>query len=347
MTNDRLADVIEGLDNQSRVINDRLAAVIEGVDNQSRLINDRLAAVIEGVDNQSRQINDRLKVTRTQSDLIDLPDLPIIHVGFAHSGTTSLQENIFSKRTDLFYAGVPYAGVRGDLGGIFSLVKYREPGRYDSAATTALAAELIFRRMHAGQRLVISDETLVDQPAIYYTPPMMHVALIAERLRALFGPARVLFTLRNPLHTVVSTYLTLKRNYAALANRDIEPFEQWFAGNLTQERNLFLCNLDPSLAIRKYELVFGEGQVNVLPLELLTRQGIGAYLCRLGEIMGLEFSPSEIDGYVARNVSQKHDILLTAEQRETIHNRSAAGNAWVAQRFGLPLAQYGYPMASV
>jgi hypothetical protein len=102
-----------------------------------------------------------------------------MHVGFAHSGTTSLQENIFSKRTDLFYAGVPY----GDLGGIFSWVKYREPRRYDSAATTALAAELIFGRMHAGQRLVISDETLLDQPAIYYTPAMMHVALIAERIR--------------------------------------------------------------------------------------------------------------------------------------------------------------------
>jgi hypothetical protein len=47
---------------------------------------------------------------------------PIIHPGFAHSGTTSLQENIFSQRRDLLYCGIPY----GELGGLFSWIKYQE-----------------------------------------------------------------------------------------------------------------------------------------------------------------------------------------------------------------------------
>ena len=40
----------------------------------------------------------------------------IIHVGFAHSGTTSLQQNLFLRRSEFLYCGLPY----GEIGGIFS-----------------------------------------------------------------------------------------------------------------------------------------------------------------------------------------------------------------------------------
>jgi hypothetical protein len=266
--------------------------------------------------------------------------LPILHIGFAHSGTTSLQENIFSRRSDLFYAGIPY----GELGGIFSWVKYREPEHYDRAATAALCQDLIFSKMQPGQRPVITDETLVEQPAIYYTPAMMPVGMIAERLRDLFGPAIVLFTLRNQYRYVLSLYSVLKRNYAALANREIEPFASWFAGNQTQVRNLFLRNLDPSHAVRVYERVFGPEAVHVLPLELLTRDGTGAYLDRLGAISDLAFTDIETAAYPARNPSPAHDIVLSDEQRALIRQRAGSGNTYVAERFRLPLADLGYPL---
>jgi hypothetical protein len=268
--------------------------------------------------------------------------LPIIHVGFAHSGTTSLQENIFSKRSDIFYAARPYGG----LGGIFSRIKCQEPQLYDADATARGCEALIFDKMRANQddrRIVISDETLVDQPAIYYTPAMMPVALVAERLRALFGEALILFTIRNQLRSVISNYLVLKANYAALANRTIEPFDAWFAGNLGQVRNLFLRNLDLSLAIKAYQTMFGAHAVQVLPLELLLREGTAAYLGRLSQITGLEISHADVAGYVARNASPPHDIVLTSEQCDIIHRRSAAGNVFVAEHFGLPLRDFGYP----
>lgn len=92
-----------------------------------------------------------------------IPDRPpIIHVGFAFSGTTSLQQNLLSRRADIFYAGIPYS----DLGGVFSWIKYQEPDQYDPAAAARLCKELIFDRMSADQRLVLSDETFVEQPAI-------------------------------------------------------------------------------------------------------------------------------------------------------------------------------------
>jgi hypothetical protein len=267
-------------------------------------------------------------------------DVPIIHVGFAHSGTKSLQQNIFSVRPDLFYVGIPYE----ELGGIFSGIKYLEPEAYSYAATSRHCRELIFSKMRPDQRLVISDETLVEQPAIYYTPPPMPISMIAQRLRALFGSAIVLFTLRNQLHYVISDYLILKANYATLANQIIEPFDAWFAGNQSQTRNLFLRNLDPSRAIKVYQRVFGAEAVRVLPLELLQRHGTATYLDHLGEMTGLEFSAAEAEAYVARNTSPPHGIVLTEEQREIIHRHAMEGNAFVAETFKLPLRDFGYPM---
>ena len=267
------------------------------------------------------------------------PSGAIIHVGFAHTGTTSLQQNIFSKRSDIFYAGIPYS----DLGGIFSNIKYHDHEHYDAPNTSRLCNELIFNKMRSVQRLVLSDETFVDQPAIYYTPAMMPIRVIAERLRAQFGRSTVLFTLRSQYSSVISNYLVLKNNYERLANRKIEPFDAWFAGNLTQVRNLFLRNLDPSHAIDVYRNVFGADAVQVLPLEFISQQGVKAYLDHLSRISGFEFSSAEIRGYVARNASPPHDIVLDDKQRAVIRRRSSAGNALVAKLFNLPLRDLGYP----
>jgi hypothetical protein len=264
----------------------------------------------------------------------------VIHVGFGHSGTTSLQQNIFSKRSDLFYAGVPY----GSVGAIFSPVKYLEPERYDHILMARLCDKLIFRKMSRSQGLIISDETLVDQPAIYYTPSMMPIKMIAERLHRLFGQCLVLLTLRNQYQYVLSNYSVLKTNYASLANRQIEPFDTWFRGNRTQVRNLFLRNLDPSYVIKAYQSVFGADAVHVLPLELLSQHGARAYLDRLGQIIGREFSSVEVENYVAHNVSTPNDLILSDEQRTIIHNAASAGNAFVADQFKEPLRDYGYPM---
>jgi len=267
--------------------------------------------------------------------------LPLIHVGFCHSGTKSLQKNIFSRRPEFFYAGIPY----DTLGGIFSAIKYQEAEHYSGdTAVSQWCDEFIFAKMRPEKRLVISDETLVEQPEIYFTPAMMPVRTIAERLRARFGPSLILFTLRNQYHYVVSNYLVLKKNYADLANRGIEPFDEWFAGNLSQQRNLFLRNLDPSHAIKLYQSVFGKEAVHVLPLELLLHRGTGAYLGCLGRIVDLSFSEVDVESYVAYNRSPAHSIVLSKEQRSIICQRSAIGNAFVAKEFKLPLRDFGYPL---
>jgi Sulfotransferase family len=327
----------------------------------------------------------------------------ILHVGFCHSGTTSLRKNLLERRDELFYCGQPY-GVRG---GIFSDIKYKPDyplysrswaispnavrwtwggtGRWRyRRRIEELCRSYIFEQASRHQSVTVSDETFVDQPEIYYTPSMMPVHTIAERLRSFFPDADILFTTRNQLNYVVSSYLNLKRNYALLAQRPIEPFDRWFEGNHTQVANLFLRNLDYSQAIRTYIDVFGRDSVFVLPLELLLHDGVREYLERLGSFLKINIGDDDITHYRAvwnRRMTMREDVFveaaceeprfrelydefmanangaeemhsaparvsLSASQIANIRERVATGNEFIAQEFRLPLRTFGYPMTA-
>jgi hypothetical protein len=303
----------------------------------------------------------------------------IIHPGFGHSGTTSLQDNVFSQRSDLLYRGVPY----NELGGIYSAIKYRDEQTYDSTWVYAEMQRLGFGDATSERVLVLSDETFIEQPEIYYTPAMMPVSVIAQRLRELVPDSVILFTLRNQFDYVVSCYFNLKRNYAVLNSRPIESFEEWFDGQFSQDRNLFLRNLDYSRAIAVYAQIFGAESIRVLPIEIAPRHGVRTYLKTLGEQLQIAVDEADVERFSKvrnRRANEFEDdilnlwpdrrfrefwrnlerivgrdalapigrapaitITLTEQQRENIANRCAKGNRWIESEFGCTLREFGYP----
>jgi hypothetical protein len=304
----------------------------------------------------------------------------LIHVGFAHSGTTSLQQNFFARRRDIFFCTSV-----ANYGGIFSSLKYEEDWSVVERKVKSLCKRHIWAEIPPHQNLVLSDENLIEQPEIYYTPPKMPISLIAQRLKHFFPNARILFTLRNQLEYVVSCYLNLKRNYAHLSNRNIEDFNEWFAGNLTQIANLYLRNLDYSRAIAMFVNTFGKDAVAALPLESLGRLGPKAYLQCIGDLLGIEISEQDIENFQPirnRRMSSLEDTMLTHshdpafrslhdslanamgpaglrewldageranvslsdEQIAAIRRRCADGNLYLEREFGLDLSALGYPM---
>jgi hypothetical protein len=305
--------------------------------------------------------------------------LAIIHPGFGHSGTTSLQDNVFSQRGDLLYRRVPY----NELGGIYSAIKYQDEQTYDSTWVYAEMQRLGFGEATPERVLVLSDETFIEQPEIYYTPTMMPVSVIARRLQEFVSHSVILFTLRNQFDYVVSCYFNLKRNYALLNGRPIESFEEWFDGQFSQDRNLFLRNLDYSRAITVYAQTFGAESIRVLPIEIAPRDGARAYLQMLGEQLQITIDEADVERFSKvrnRRANEFEDdilnlwpdrrfrefwgnlerivgrdalapigrepattITLTEQQREKIANRCAKGNRWIESTFGCTLRQFGYP----
>jgi hypothetical protein len=304
----------------------------------------------------------------------------LIHVGFCHSGTTSLQQNFFSSRRDIFYCTSV-----AEYGGIFSYLKYEEDCALVERRVDELCRQYIWANIKPDQNLVLSDETLVEQPEVYYTPQKMPIGLVAQRLKYAFPDARILFTLRNQFEYAVSCYLNLKRNYAQFANRSIEDFDAWFAGNLTQMANLYLRNLDYSRAIAIFANIFGRDAITVLPLESLAALGTKAYLGRVSELIGIEITDGDVENFRPiknRRISGLEDAILThwndpayrslhdslaaaigparlrelldaaepakialnKDQIAVIRRRCANGNLSLEQEFGLDLSALGYPL---
>jgi hypothetical protein len=300
-----------------------------------------------------------------------------IHVGFTNTGTTSLQLNFFSRRTDIFYAGEPYH----ERGGIFSNLRYVEDFKYDEPYISLACHEQIFTR-NEGKIVVVSDETLCDSPQLYFAPYILPRDVIALRLFRLFQPAKIIFTIRSQEEYVSSMYLNVKRNFAFLSRMPVPPLTRWYRGMLSQLRCHYLQNLNFYEVITVYEQIFGRENILVLPLEQLIVDGPRSYLQTLCDFLGLGLSDEDIDYYrKPRNVQNMAGELLTDdrfftiysafeqefgrervqdfldqggraiavlddEDRADLRSRVASGNWLLAERYDLDLKRYGYAMAA-
>lgn len=306
-------------------------------------------------------------------------DRVLLHVGYGHAATTSLQLGFFPHRPDLCYLGTPYR----EAGGLFSYIKYLEDAATDPAEMYRLCRDHVYAHPdRAGRPLVVSDETFLETPEVYYAPRLLPPDVVAARLRRYFPTARVLFTVRSQFDYVRSMYFNLKRNYGFLAGMPVPPFAEWWDGMHTQVRCLRLLNLDYSRAVRVYAEAFGRENVMVLPLEELIARGPEAYLGRLCGFLDIPLGRADADqfrrphntrmsvvearaadliaarhaGPVVRDAldnptlaelaaaAPKLDLEFGEGVREQIRNQVAAGNRWLAGAFDLPLAEYGYPV---
>ncbi|MFO0796780.1 MAG: hypothetical protein U0804_04830 [Gemmataceae bacterium] len=308
-------------------------------------------------------------------------DRVILHVGFAHSATTSLQYEFFGARDDVFYTGLPYA----EAGGFFSHLKFTDDHLLDPAEMLRLCRDTVYAHpARRGRPVVVSDEMLTEPPEVYYHPHLLPGAQVAARLKRFFPAARVVFTFRRQPEYVESMYFNLKRNHAYLAGMPVPPFHEWWDGvTRTQVRGPYLLNLDYAPLVRVYADLFGPENVLVLPLEELKARGTAAYLGRLCDFLGLPLRPADVarfrrprnermtvvEARVADLIAARHEaagvrravgnehlaglagdaarvsVRLGDDVLAEIARAVADGNRWLADAFGLPLAEWGYAVA--
>ena len=307
-------------------------------------------------------------------------DRVTLHVGFAHSATTSLQADFFPARDDLYYPGLPYA----EAGGFFSYLKYTEDHILDPDLMLRLCRDCVYGAPGRRDRpVVVSDETLTEPAEVYYHAHVLPGPQVAARLKRYFPTARVGFTTRRQPDYVASMYFNIKRNHAFLAGMPVPPFDEWWHGTMrTQARGPYLLNLDYAPLVRVYAELFGRENVLVLPLEELTSRGPRAYLGRLCDFLGVPLRDADLDRFqrprngrmsvvealAAELLAARHHAApvrealsnealaglagqaaptrldLSSEVAAEIHSLTAPGNRWLAETFGLPLGEWGYPV---
>jgi hypothetical protein len=300
----------------------------------------------------------------------------IIHIGVVKTGTTTLQNNVFSNLPGVLNIGRPYASERWEQAA--RSLRDDDDLEFLRIGFERMAAEAIAEAERHGKTLVLSDET--------FTRPT-YQGLVAHRLSKAFPQARVLITIRSQFDLIVSYWVAhgreLKRVPAPYSGRHIS-FDDWFEFQLSTRNGLF-SRFDVMRLVQTYEAAFGAGRVDVLLFEemvfavsdyanrlgrlldadstliadLLTKppanprpsaarvryQAIRSWLLPgrsfVGFLPGKDWLRQIVNRYMDDSGRLERD--LTKEQRSAVEELFGSSNACLDRAYGLELQRWGYP----
>jgi hypothetical protein len=186
----------------------------------------------------------------------------LIHIGYHKTGTSYLQRYLFFKTPPANFVA-PWTVTSGEAIQHFVLT---HPARFDPVAVRSAFREKIAPE-NSALIPVISHEDLCGVPMLarYYG------FQVADRLRQTFPDAKILITIREQKSA-------LRSIYGQYIRQDGEWPIHMFLGNGNEPPGFApICRLDHleyDLLASHYVRLFGEGQVLVLPFELLAKDPI-------------------------------------------------------------------------
>ena len=210
--------------------------------------------------------------TRNSIVIDRLKPYPALHIGLPRTGTKLLQWHLFSVHPQIHYLGIydgnpkfrdrrPYANCRDQhVQRMMQGLVIGNLSRPDLGASRLLAKERALVHLEQGRVPMWSQEILS-------VGSEKSRRLRAENLWRIFGPCRVLLTLRHPVGLVESTCrLMLRReNQRRSSGRTwYKPLDEWFHDQLEGE---VFPHLDYLRTYEIYRELFGEESVKVVLFE--------------------------------------------------------------------------------
>ncbi len=208
---------------------------------------------------------------------------PLIHIGMMKAGSTTLQENVFARHSQMHNIWKPtYAEILRQSINLedHELQVEDIQGFIKKARSAAHEADKV---------LVASNEQITGLPTL---------SLAARRVKEFFPDAKILFIIREQAALIRSYYLYQCRRLGGIPGvparyADLpvtfEEFTNWHlppdmneAGHKTQKFFQLAWRLKYASTIELYEKLFGKENVLVLPIEMTT-QDPSLFAKRLGQ----------------------------------------------------------------
>ena len=300
-----------------------------------------------------------------------MPAKPCLHIGYPKAASKTLQFGLFGPHSQ-----VNIIGKGGDLTDamrqwVFGIYGH-DSMQYDAAHQQRGFDELIRPLLDREQVLVFSWE-------LFTLPSHVDRGLIAQRLRALFGDAKIIFNIRSQLDQLVSLYLFQRAR--ALHSVSLQEF---ISQNMEVRRGSWIECLDYSKVVRTYAELFGKDNVGIFLLEDL-RKDAAAYARSVCAFIGVDEDEGArhlvgvrnnegrsaamsaytrfrklmlpevaIGHYVPKTARDGfHNLLnrggkpkaeIPADAKRELRSFFGKGNRYLADSYGLPLEHNDYPL---
>lgn len=304
-----------------------------------------------------------------------MPNL-FVHIGHSKTGTTTLQNHLFSRHQQISYLGRPYKNP------IFEQeirrLSYQDSSSYSFEGLRDLIEN--YRKGVSNKAIVISEE-------IFSSVQSNDRGLIAQRIKNVFSPCSILLIIRNQIDIIQSFYtflggvvLNLDRPTGKLVG-----FDRWLKREWRNRMYGYFSEINYWDLIQHYIDLFGLENVHILLFEDLVHNK-NKFIGSLSELLNIEErkalklldqrherrGPShrefrykqlkskyllglEPEKYISlgKNLDSvvkkfMHEgpkpALDFGEYKKKLHTFFKAGNQELSKHFNLPLGDYGYPM---
>lgn len=295
---------------------------------------------------------------------------PSIHIGYPKAASKTLQEGLFAGHSQIEVIGKPYADDR--IPRWLTNIHMLDTIEFDMDKCRRGYDQHVVPRLAGNKALVVSFE-------LFTLPQHADRGVIAERLRALFGEARIIVNIRSQLDQLVSMY---RFQYArATHSQSIREYIESGSNNYVGGR---VFHLDYDKLIACYTHLFGRQNVGVFLFEDLVRdpESYAGKICAFigvdGEegarcLSGVHENPArsvaltrytrlrklmlpriELRRHLPQALHRRFRTLLTRGPKlkvtipedlvAPLEDRFREGNRRLADEFELPLGDAGYPV---
>lgn len=257
----------------------------------------------------------------------------VLHAGLTKSGSTTLQDTVFRHHPEIHYLGksLHFPTERHCIGAeveaLLNPLLWEWAGPIDVEALRTAARRLIFEPA-AGRTIVGSWEGRASVPEWQF-------ALMLDRVAAVFGPFRLILTLRNPLTRAVSSYLEHLRvnysepHYSMPKGRTWIDVDTWMRGQKERPHYLHLTVYGAHLRAAVERL--GRENVAVLLFEELSADP-RAFADRLSAFLGIDCA-----GTQSLLLEQTRNEGMSAAQLDHLRRTDASALRRLAWRLRPPV----------
>ena len=207
----------------------------------------------------------------------------VVHIGFPKTGTTTHQKHLFAKHSQVSYLGKPY---ESDIlkGEVLRLVM-EESLTYDPSALKKYLLQFNPGAGNSGKKLaVLSEELLVSASKV------RDKGVVAERIKKVFAPGKILVTIRNQVDALKSAYINggrLLKNVPSKYKGLAIKFHEWLEMVFENPDRSYVGNIRYLNTINYYVRLWGKENICILLFEEFIHNK-EEYIRQLSEFLGID-----------------------------------------------------------